>query len=190
MIFARIIVAACILIASGASHATVSTLAADGTWNEFFVSEDLSGGKGWIDVDDSTPLSFTFTVPTGYVGALTVVDTGYAGDTFNVYNGANLLGPTSSVSVGVYPGIPGIVDADVAFADPSFSKATFTLVAGNYSINGVLDQSVLDAPGGLPLNSTIGDVRLTVSAVPEPESVALMLVGFGLIAVALRRRLI
>jgi hypothetical protein len=188
MMFARLALAACLLILSGASRATVVPMDGGGSWKAFDVSEDLSGGKAWIDLNDGSPLSFTFTIDAGNVGVLTVVDTGYAGDTFNVSDGATLLGATSPVPVGVYPGVPGISDPDAALADPSFSRAAFVLGAGSYSIIGVLDQSVLSAIGGPPLNSTSGDIRLDVSPVPEPSTLASLAVGIGLIAVALRRR--
>jgi hypothetical protein len=47
---------------------------------------------------------------------------------------------------------------------------------------------VLLTAGGAPLNATIGDLRLTVAAVPEPETFALLLAGLGLVGFVARRR--
>ena len=183
------LVAAIAAIISLSAHATTTAVTAD-QWYEFDVSDSvsLSGDTEWIDINDNSALSFSFTIDPGYVGSLTVVDTGYAGDTFKVFNGATLLGATSSVPVGIYPGTAGIVDPEAALLDPSFSRATFVLQAGHYVIHGALFQSVLVEAGGTPLNATVGDLRLAVAAVPEPETLAMLLAGLGFIGFAARRR--
>lgn len=165
-------------------------LAGDGSWQTFDVSSLLaqSGGVEWIDFESGAPLSFSFVVDPGSFGVLTVLDTGYAGDTFQVFNGGSLLGSTSAVPVGIYADVPGIVDPALALADTAFSRASFVLGAGTYSIGGLLDQSVLDAPGGARLDSTIGSIRLAVSPVPEAGSLTLMLAGLGLMGFIARRR--
>jgi hypothetical protein len=170
------------------AHAT-STAVTTNQWYEFTVDDFLatSHGTEWIDFNDGSALNFNFTIDPGYVGSLTVVDTGFAGDTFTVFNGMTLLGTTLLVS-GVYdPNAIAIVDPDLALADPSFSNNTFVLGAGTYSINGALKLSLLGV-GGTPLNATIGDLRLTVAAVPEPETFALLLAGLGLVGFVARRR--
>jgi hypothetical protein len=172
------------------AHAT-STAVMTNQWYEFNVDDfsASSGGTEWIDLYDGSALSFNFTIDSGYVGSLTVVDTGFAGDTFSVFNGTTLLGTTFSVPAGVYDAnATAIVDPEVALADPSFSQKTFALGAGSYSINGALQQSVLLSAGGAPLNATIGDLRLTVAAVPEPDTLALLLAGLGLVGFVSRRR--
>jgi hypothetical protein len=178
--------AAAALIAAPA-HATNVALAADGHWNEFNVDSFLaqSGGTGWIDEDyaaDNSALSFTFTIGQGMHGTLTVVDAGFAGDTFSVANFGNTIGATSGVAAGTSSG-PTEFDFDAALANPAYSQGVFTLGAGTYSISGSLLQSV-DGD----LDATNGAVRLSVSAVPEPASSALMLGGFAALALLARRR--
>ena len=71
------------------SHATVVPLVAEGQWQSFNVNEldALSFRVEWIDNANSlspgfgSPLSFTFTIAAGSVGALTSVDAGFACDT-------------------------------------------------------------------------------------------------------------
>ena len=171
-----------------AVHATNVPLAADGSWNEFTV-DNLAApafGNGWIDFNDGSPLAFDFTIAAGSIGTLTVVDAGFAGDTFNITNFGAALGTTSSVATGTTDG-PVVFDFDAALADSSFSRGVFTLGAGSYSISGSLLQSVLDA--GVALNSTNGAVSLSIAAaVPEPSSYALLLLGLCIGGVVTRRR--
>ena len=71
------------------SHATAVPLVADGQWQSFNVNEldALSFRVEWIDNANSlspgfgSPLSFTFTIAAGAVGAQTTVDAGFACDT-------------------------------------------------------------------------------------------------------------
>jgi len=178
--------AAAAVIAAPA-HATNVALAADGAWNEFNVDSALAagGGTGWIDEDyasDDSALNFKFTIAQGMHGTFTVVDAGFAGDTFSITNFGNMIGATSGVAAGSSSG-PLEFDFDAAFANPAYSHGVFTLGAGTYSISGSLLQSV-DGD----LDATNGAVRLSVSAVPEPTSSALMMGGFAALALLARRR--
>ena len=169
------------------AHATSVALAGDGSWNEFDIDSMLSsdGGNGWIDeayAGDDSALSFTFTIAAGSRGTLTVVDTGFAGDTFTVTNGGTAIGTTSGVPAGTSAGTT-VFGYDDALANPAYSSGVFTLGAGSYSISGTLLQSV-DGD----LDATSGGVRLLVSSVPEPANVALVLAGLVTVAVLARRR--
>lgn len=174
-----------------AAQATSVPLAADAQWQPFGIDSDaaLSGGTEWIDNADTnapgygSPLNFNFTIASGFVGQLTVVDASMAGDTFNVFNHGSLLGTTSSVPVQQYGSAPDVgYDYDAALLNSAFSRGVFTLASGNYSITGVQMQSLMmdDGLGGLtPFTSGAGAVKLSVSAVPEPSSMALLFAALG-----------
>lgn len=181
-------IAAAAAIAAPA-QATSLALAADGSWAEFdvdsFVAQDF--GTGWIDNTNGSAQTFTFTIAAGQVGTLTVVDTGFAGDTFAITNFGAALGATSAVPLG---NVDGLVenDADLDLANAAYSHGVFTLGAGSYSIGGALLQSVFDNDAGTDLDATQGDIRLTVAAIPEPSGTALLLGGLAAVALLARRR--
>lgn len=177
------------LAAISSAHADTFVLPADGSWAEFGVDTVALGNPGWMFFkpqqqggDIATPLSFSVAIPFGYIGTLTVVDRVISGDTFTVTDNGSTLGVTGSATAGGFA-----FDADAALADPAFSRGVFTLTAGSHLISGSLLQSAVDPDFG-PLNATLGSVNLTLSAVPEPASVATLLIGLGLLAGATRRR--
>ena len=196
--------AACALIAAFAApaYATDIALATNaaqvgyGSWQEFNVSDTdaLDYGVGWIDFANSSstsfgsPLAFTFTIAAGEVGSFTVVDGGFAGDTFKVTNFGSDIGSSSGVAPAVYSTAPDTGNNfDAALTNPAFSSAVLTFGEGSYSISGRLDQSVT-MDGVSPLNATLGAVRLTVAPIPEPSTYALLLGGLGLVGLIARRR--
>ena len=197
--FKPALLAAVLAASSLAAQATSINLAADAQWQAFGVDSfsSLSSGTEWIDNNDSSatgfgsPLSFTFTIAAGFVGQLTVVDASMAGDTFNVFGNGQLLGTTSSVPVQVYGSAPDVgYDYDAALQSSAFSHGVFTLGAGSYSVTGALAQSLMldDGMGDLsPLNATAGAVKLSVSAVPEPSSLALVFAALGVTWLVSRR---
>ncbi|MCV2349382.1 PEP-CTERM sorting domain-containing protein [Paucibacter sp. Y2R2-4] len=168
-------------LAASLSAAHADTLNADGQWVDFTVSRLMSGDLGWSNFDGQA-LSFDFTVAEGFVATLSVVDAGWSGDRFTVTNSGQEIG-TTSVAVLGNQGTPAIVDFDEAFADSNFSRGVYSLNAGQHSISGFLSTSFLS-----PDEGTIGAVRLQVSAVPEPASVATLLAGLSLLTVMLRRK--
>jgi len=171
-------------MAAPAAHATAVALPGNGTWIDFdvdaFVAQDF--GNGWIDTSDGSALAFTFTVASGMHGVLTVVDTGFAGDTFTLTNFGNVLGSTSAVPAGSPLGAT-VNDAADALANAAYSRGVFTLGPGSYSISGALLQSVFGDDG-----ATSGGIRLSVTAVPEPANAALMVVGAAALGLLARRR--
>ena len=202
------LIAACALLAAAfvaPAHATAvalttdATQAAYGAWNAFNVSDiDATDfGTGWIDNANTnsagfgSPLTFTFTLSAAQVGTLTVVDAGFAGDTYQITNLGSALGMTSSVAPATYPNVTDAdagTDFDAAYANPAFSQSVFTLGAGTYRISGTLAQSVFAADGS-PLNASVGAVSLTVAAIPEPSTYAMLLAGLGFVGLLARRRL-
>jgi len=160
-----------------------------GIWNTFDVVDpsfnlgntDLS----WIDINDGSALSFTFTVDAGYTGKLTVVDAGFSGDRFTVFSGISSLG-NSSAAVNSYPNSIGL-DFDAALANSNFSRGIYELAAGTYTITGSLLTSALDDTNS-PLNATVGALRVDVSPVPLPAAALLLLNGLGVFGFAARRR--
>ncbi|MED5619814.1 PEP-CTERM sorting domain-containing protein [Ideonella sp. BN130291] len=192
----RLLQAALLTAAScTAAHATTVALAADGGWSAFNVNDldATSFGVEWIDnanslsPDFGSPLSFSFTVAAGMQARLTVVDAGFAGDTFAVFDHGSSLGATSSVALtDAATAVNTGTDFDAALANTQFSRAVYTLGAGEHLISGSLLQSV--QLGGQPLNATVGGVRLEVSAVPEPATWLSLLAGMGLLGFTVSRR--
>ena len=167
------------------SSAQAATLPTDGSWASFTVDANLAPYDfAWVD-DSGAPLSFSVTIAAGQVGTLTVVDTGFSGDRFRVWDGATLLGSTG---VAVNGDTAGAItfDPDLALANADFSRGSFTLGAGTHVITGLMFESASDTFG--PLNASIGGVKLTVSPVPEPGAYASLLIGLGLLLGTLRRR--
>ncbi|MEY8879512.1 MAG: hypothetical protein AB9M60_23580 [Leptothrix sp. (in: b-proteobacteria)] len=173
------------------AHATIVTLdvATYGQWQSFDVVDPALGlgnnDLNWIDFNDGSNLSYSFTIAQGQTGTLTVVDGGFSGDRFQVMANGVSLGQTSA-ALNSYPNSIGL-DFGAALADPSFSSAVYTFGAGTYSVTGALSQSAVDE-FGVPLNATVGAVQLNVSAVPLPAAFIPMLSGLLAGAAALRRR--
>jgi hypothetical protein len=185
--FSRKFFVATAIAAAGmaATSAHAVALIADGQWATFSVQGDVAPNLNWVDVDNAKPLSFTFTVPVGFFGKLTIVDGGTSGDEFQVTNGIAAIGNTSLAVNN--PSLNVFDDFNLALTNSNFSRTVFSLAAGSYSISGNLSKSALSATGEV-LNTTIGGISLTVSAVPEPATVFSMFAGLALLAGAVRRR--
>lgn len=168
----------------GVAQATTINLPTNGSWAPFDVDATSTGSTSWIDINDLSALSFAFTVPTGLTGVLTVVDSGFAGDRFEVLANGVSLGFTG-VATNSYPSALGL-DFDSALADSRYSRASFDLAAGSYVITGRMSLSALDDLGA-PLNASLGGLNVTL--VPEPATYLSLLAGLGLIGAWRRRRL-
>ncbi|MBT9500226.1 MAG: PEP-CTERM sorting domain-containing protein [Burkholderiaceae bacterium] len=179
------IAAAGLTLAAGLSSTQAATLPADGSWAGFTVDGNLPPyALNWID-DEAAALSFSFTIPTGFKGTLTVVDAGFSGDEFRISDGATLLGSTSAAVNGDALGAIEF-SFDAALANTHFSRGLFTLGSGAHEITGLLIKSTtLD---GAELNATFGALRLEIAPVPEPATLATLLAGLALLTVVLRRR--
>lgn len=176
-----IALAACL---SPLAQAASSALPTDGSWTEILMDDGLPPyTSAWVTADDSgasyAAASYSVTIAAGFQGRLTVVDTAYAGDRFEVRDNGKLLGQTGAAVVD--GGFTKFADADAALADASYSRGQFTLSAGSHLLTGAL----LD--GGV-FGATTGALKLEVSPVPEPATALSLLAGLGLIGATLRRR--
>ncbi|AMK75574.1 MULTISPECIES: hypothetical protein [Methylomonas] len=177
-------VLAAALLSAICTQAEAITITADGAWHAFDVDPSVSssGYAEWIDLNNDT-LSFDFSLSGSAI--LKVVDAGFAGDRFAVFNGVGslLLGPTSS-PVNNYPVNVG-TDFNAAFADTNYSRGEFLLGPGNYQIFGYLLESALDDSNSA-IDATVGAISLT--AVPLPAAAGLYAAGAGLLGLVSRRR--
>ncbi|OHX34826.1 hypothetical protein BJL95_12145 [Methylomonas sp. LWB] len=169
------------------AQAQTVDLAVDGSWSEFVV-DDFSAESGidplsWI-ADDGSAIAFEFTLSAPAL--LKVVDAGFSGDRFQVFDNGVALGYTSvGINNYVDGDTPTVIDFNAAWSQTDFSRGEFLLGAGSHNITGLLAVSALDADDQ-PFNATLGGVALT--AVPLPGAAWLMLSGSGLLAAAARRR--
>jgi hypothetical protein len=175
---------AIVLALAGAlpAQATTVAIAPDRTWHAFDVSDVLSNDMGveWFDINNGEALSFTIDVAAGQAVMLTVVDAGYAGDRFQVFDNDAPIGLTSAID----PNGNGLnvdLNFDWALDSRQFSYGFFVLGEGSHTITGLLSQSSLDA-----LNSTVG--AISAAPVPLPASVLLLFSGGGLMSLFTRRR--
>lgn len=173
------------------AHATQIDLAADGQWTPFAVDNQVGPAfdVGWIDTETLSPgygsmLEFDITIESGSQGRLTVVDAGFAGDRFRVFDGNVVLGETSPVPATDAGSAPFELDYDAALANRAFSSRVFRLGAGVHHITGELTQSV--GADGQPLVATLGAVKLDAAPVPVPA--AFITLGSGMLALLRRAR--
>lgn len=166
-----------------ACEAQASTVAlTDSSWHSFDVDPltATSGGLEWIDINDGSALDFTINLAAPAL--VTVVDGGFSGDRFQVFDNGTALGLTS-VAPNSYPKSVS-TNFDAALAG-GYSTASFLLGAGVHDLTGTLFTSALDS-SNQPLNATVGALRL--EPVPLPGAALLLLSGGGLLPLLRRRR--
>lgn len=165
-------IATAAFVLPGAAQAAPVALTGDGAWFDFSV---LDGGTSWVDLA-SEPLSFTFTSASPIV--LRVTDYFFPGDSTFVYANGSLLGET-----------PVVPFSDTSFSDTAaaaygsneFGWSAWNLDAGSYVFTGL--------PGTLPLGAATLAISVeVVGAVPEPSSVAMSVLGLGILGTALKTR--
>lgn len=165
----RTLLAAAIAAFSFNAHAV--SIATDGSWSEFDFD---AAGSSLYDLN-TMETSFTFTL--NQASLLRVVDAGFSGDQFTIVANGNTLG-TTSFPIAQGASEDPIFDAATVWNDSRFSKGSWNLAAGSYTITGTATLSALDSGMGY----------LSVTAVPEPESYAMLLAGLGLMGAITRRR--
>jgi len=179
------------LLASVDAAATTVDLGTVTGWQSFDVDNTsfavAAASTSWTDqasyVGDGSLLNFTATLTSAET--LQVVDLGYSGDIFQVYDNGALIGTTSAVSATGNGTTYVLGQANQAFADAAFSSGSFILGAGSHSITGVMIQSANDPVLGTAFNATQGAVLL---AAPVPEPTTWMLMSGGLLGLVLLSR--
>ena len=148
------------------------TLQADGLWNEFAHNEAGSPIYELFSQDTA----FTFTLAQG--GILRVVDAGFSGDSFEIFANGVSLGHTSQA---VANAVDQVFDPDSAWSNSRYSRGSWSLAAGIYSVTGIATASPFCGM------ADCGMGYLSVTAVPEPGPLAMLLAGLGCIAAIARR---
>lgn len=166
---ARTLIAVAIAALSLNAHAI--DISTDGSWVEF----DFGSVNSAIYDLYTEDTSFNFSL--SQAGILRVVDLGFSGDQFSIFANGNALGLTSSPLAQDVSEEP-VFEIGSALADNRFSQGTWNLVAGSYTITGIAALS--------PEGSGFG--AMSVTAVPEPESWAMLLAGLGVLGAIVRRR--
>lgn len=167
------------IIAAGSANAQVALTEGSG-WQVFEYYDGVGSSIG----------EYTFTV-TGPGAKFWIADGYNAGDEFAIsINGGPLIDTSTSLyDPYVYNPLYYIGDDwDAAFwpsEAPYFSHLSLVLPDGTYDITGIVTQTTLTEFG---IFSCCGAGAVELTAVPEPAGWALMLLGFGVLGAALRRR--
>jgi hypothetical protein len=171
------------------AHATVINLTPNGNpegkWYAFDVDDQVSAGLEWIDAqsapgyeNDGSVLSFHFTLT--QATEFRVVDGGYGGDEFNV--SINGISYATSAAVDTDPNRVS-TNFDAAWINPDYSKRSWILGPGDYTVTGSLTRSAVVS--GIEVNATVSAVQL----VPEPGTWGMLVAGLAAVAGIARRRL-
>jgi hypothetical protein len=140
----------------------------------------ITVGSGWQTfgfggVGSSWDQDFSFSLAA--TATFKVTDAFLSGDRFGVFENGLSVGQTSAPgSVGDQIGS----NYDAAFADPRWSHAAYVLGPGVYDFTGIATESPFGGGGAA--------VELVAGGVPELGTWAMMILGFGGVALQLRRR--
>lgn len=172
--------AACLATAGPSSAVTIPT---DGTWiqaDEFFTAPNKFS------------TTWEFSCPASGC-RLDVSDFAVISDLFEVFDGLVSLGLTSIVPSWNLIGCPGpndpscyTLDADAAWADPRYSKMSFTLGGGDHVIS--ILTTFIPPTNQLEIPFPDSTVQLRVTAVPVPASFLLLATGLAGTGYLARRR--
>ena len=178
-------------------RATLAALAVAGTMSCVTGQANalvLVAGTGWVadsvsaPNDPSADSPVTFTVASGQHDIFSLTDAFVPGDVYSVTVGGVTTISTFTSYPGTFPlglgASPSTYDA--AWADNTFSHLQLGFGAGDYSLS-ILGDGAGGFPAGFAFRLDSG--TLSVSAVPEPSTWAMMVLGFaGVGFMAYRRK--
>lgn len=155
----------------GASATQAAVLPVGGGWQTDFLS--ISNAA-----TDNSPWTFTLSAP----GVFSIVDSGIAGDTFDVFDVGGLVLTTNFSAMPTY-WTPLAQPGDFEWVNPTYSRGQVLLAAGSYAFDVFGNQ----VPGGLPAILYVRADVLQQVAVPAPAALAIFAVGLAGLLAARRR---
>ena len=176
-----------------APQAEAVGLVADGNWvvlNDVMATGDFFTGTGTGSVNLAGATSYDFVA----AGVMTFDITDYwvMTDQFEIYDNDALIWTTPNVpdwsayTADPYDPLYWTGDQDVAWTSMPYSKSRLFFGAGSHSLK-IRDIHIPPNVNGEPFGDGTTAFRLTEGAVPEPGT--LLLLGGGLAAAAIRRRM-
>lgn len=195
MTSSRLFAATALALAAASAQATVSAATAGATTTlteAFDAGNSFSGGALaglgadkflWLNAL-APSASYTFTVPSNATVSLSFWYSGSLDSTNGAVSLASLnanLGATPGDLLQWAANNPGAATAGANDYDAQFTHTFANLASGSYTLS-------FTKLGSAMASLKIDDIKLTVTAVPEPASVAMMLAGLGVVGAAVRRQ--